>query len=81
MIFRVLARVVCQTGEGPGREGARRSPGRLPGACLRIADFLGVPDAVSVASGTAALHTALLAADIGPGPPGRVDHGRGWRNF
>ncbi|MGR4883957.1 DegT/DnrJ/EryC1/StrS family aminotransferase [Streptomyces sp. LARHCF249] len=33
----------------------------------RIADFLGVPDAVAVASGTAALHTALLAAGIGPG--------------
>lgn len=33
----------------------------------RIAHFLGVPDAVAVASGTAALHTALLAAGIGPG--------------
>ncbi|WP_326699815.1 DegT/DnrJ/EryC1/StrS family aminotransferase [Streptomyces sp. NBC_01754] len=33
----------------------------------RIADFLGVSDAVAVASGTAALHTALLAAGIGPG--------------
>lgn len=33
----------------------------------RIAEFLGVPDAVAVASGTAALHTALLAAGIGPG--------------
>ncbi|MEW1545954.1 DegT/DnrJ/EryC1/StrS family aminotransferase [Streptomyces tsukubensis] len=33
----------------------------------RIADFLGVPEAVAVASGTAALHTALLAAGIGPG--------------
>ncbi|MFE9769476.1 DegT/DnrJ/EryC1/StrS family aminotransferase [Streptomyces sp. NPDC005808] len=33
----------------------------------RIADFLGVPDAVALASGTAALHTALLAAGIGPG--------------
>ncbi|EMF56355.1 DegT/DnrJ/EryC1/StrS family aminotransferase [Streptomyces bottropensis] len=33
----------------------------------RIADFLGVPDAVAVASGTAALHAALLAAGVGPG--------------
>ncbi|WP_151775699.1 DegT/DnrJ/EryC1/StrS family aminotransferase [Streptomyces abyssomicinicus] len=33
----------------------------------RIAEFLGVPDAVAVTSGTAALHTALLAADVGPG--------------
>lgn len=33
----------------------------------RIADFLGVPDAVAVTSGTAALHTALLAAGVGPG--------------
>lgn len=33
----------------------------------RIAAFLGVPDAVAVASGTAALHTALLAARVGPG--------------
>ncbi|MFC9848668.1 DegT/DnrJ/EryC1/StrS family aminotransferase [Streptomyces sp. NPDC060223] len=33
----------------------------------RISGFLGVPDAVALASGTAALHTALLAAGIGPG--------------
>ncbi|MEU8844426.1 DegT/DnrJ/EryC1/StrS family aminotransferase [Streptomyces roseus] len=33
----------------------------------RIADFLGVPETVAVSSGTAALHTALLAAGIGPG--------------
>lgn len=33
----------------------------------RIAEFLGVPDAVAVTSGTAALHTALLAAGVGPG--------------
>lgn len=33
----------------------------------RIAEFLGVPDAVAVSSGTAALHTALLAAGVGPG--------------
>ncbi|MEU1308142.1 DegT/DnrJ/EryC1/StrS family aminotransferase [Streptomyces cinnamoneus] len=33
----------------------------------RIAAFLGVPDAVAVTSGTAALHTALLAAAVGPG--------------
>ncbi|MEU5069147.1 DegT/DnrJ/EryC1/StrS family aminotransferase [Streptomyces virginiae] len=33
----------------------------------RIADFLSVPEAVAVASGTAALHTALLAAGIRPG--------------
>ncbi|MEU3092386.1 DegT/DnrJ/EryC1/StrS family aminotransferase [Streptomyces massasporeus] len=33
----------------------------------RVAAFLGVPDAVSVASGTAALHAALLAAQVGPG--------------
>ncbi|MGH3565267.1 MAG: aminotransferase class I/II-fold pyridoxal phosphate-dependent enzyme [Pseudonocardia sp.] len=33
----------------------------------QIAGFLGVSDAVSVASGTAALHAALLAAGVGPG--------------
>ncbi|MFF7357222.1 DegT/DnrJ/EryC1/StrS family aminotransferase [Streptomyces filipinensis] len=33
----------------------------------RIAAFLGVRDAVAVMSGTAALHTALLAAKVGPG--------------
>ncbi|MEU8626091.1 DegT/DnrJ/EryC1/StrS family aminotransferase [Streptomyces sp. NPDC048669] len=33
----------------------------------RIAAFLGVDDAVAVTSGTAALHTALLAAGVGPG--------------
>ncbi|MEV6057657.1 DegT/DnrJ/EryC1/StrS family aminotransferase [Streptomyces sp. NPDC052107] len=33
----------------------------------RIAAFLGVRDAVAVMSGTAALHTALLAAGVGPG--------------
>ncbi|KPI32872.1 DegT/DnrJ/EryC1/StrS aminotransferase [Actinobacteria bacterium OV450] len=33
----------------------------------RIAAFLGVPEAVAVASGTAALHTALLAAGVGSG--------------
>ncbi|KUM97353.1 DegT/DnrJ/EryC1/StrS aminotransferase [Streptomyces yokosukanensis] len=33
----------------------------------RIAEFLGVPDAVAVMSGTAALHAALLAAEVGPG--------------
>ncbi|MGV4984681.1 DegT/DnrJ/EryC1/StrS family aminotransferase [Streptomyces sp. NRAIS4] len=33
----------------------------------RIAEFLGVRDAVAVCSGTAALHTALIAADVGPG--------------
>lgn len=32
-----------------------------------LATFLGVPDVVAVASGTAALHVALLAAGIGPG--------------
>jgi dTDP-4-amino-4,6-dideoxygalactose transaminase len=32
-----------------------------------IAEFLGVCDAVAVMSGTAALHTALLAAEVGPG--------------
>lgn len=32
-----------------------------------IATFLGVPDVVAVASGTAALHVALLAAGIGSG--------------
>ncbi|MGO4749614.1 DegT/DnrJ/EryC1/StrS family aminotransferase, partial [Streptomyces sp. 2MCAF27] len=33
----------------------------------RIAAFLGVPDAVAVTSGTAALHTALLAVGVGRG--------------
>ncbi|MFC1437563.1 DegT/DnrJ/EryC1/StrS family aminotransferase [Streptacidiphilus sp. N1-10] len=33
----------------------------------RIARFLGVPEAVAVSSGTAALHTALLVAGVGPG--------------
>jgi dTDP-4-amino-4,6-dideoxygalactose transaminase len=32
-----------------------------------VAAFLGAPDVVAVASGTAALHIALLAAGIGPG--------------
>lgn len=32
----------------------------------RVAQFLNVPHAVAVMSGTAALHTALLAADAGP---------------
>jgi DegT/DnrJ/EryC1/StrS aminotransferase family len=32
-----------------------------------LAAFLGVPDVVAVAFGTAALHIALLAAGIGPG--------------
>ncbi|MFF5505860.1 aminotransferase class I/II-fold pyridoxal phosphate-dependent enzyme [Streptomyces roseolus] len=33
----------------------------------RVAHFLDVPDAVAVTSGTAALHTALLTAGVGPG--------------
>ncbi|MGW3495523.1 DegT/DnrJ/EryC1/StrS family aminotransferase [Streptomyces sp. NPDC001020] len=33
----------------------------------KVAEFLGVRDAVAVTSGTAALHTALLAAEIGAG--------------
>lgn len=33
----------------------------------RVASLLGVPDTVAVASGTAALHVALLAAGLGPG--------------
>ncbi|MFI1305719.1 DegT/DnrJ/EryC1/StrS family aminotransferase [Streptomyces sioyaensis] len=32
-----------------------------------LAGFLGVPDVVAVASGTAALHVGLLAAGVGPG--------------
>ena len=32
-----------------------------------LADDLGVPDTVAVASGTAAVHTVLLACGIGPG--------------
>lgn len=32
-----------------------------------VATYLGVPDMVAVASGTAALHLALLAAGVGPG--------------
>ncbi|HUY49169.1 MAG TPA: DegT/DnrJ/EryC1/StrS family aminotransferase [Streptosporangiaceae bacterium] len=33
----------------------------------QVAAFLGAPDVVAVASGTAALHIALIAAGIGPG--------------
>ncbi|MEV8626026.1 DegT/DnrJ/EryC1/StrS family aminotransferase [Streptomyces sp. NPDC051079] len=33
----------------------------------RVANWLGVPEAVSVSSGTAALHAAFLAAGVGPG--------------
>ncbi|MFB7595782.1 DegT/DnrJ/EryC1/StrS family aminotransferase [Streptomyces sp. NPDC056160] len=33
----------------------------------KVAEFLGVRDAVAVTSGTAALHTALLATGVGPG--------------
>ncbi|MEU8349123.1 DegT/DnrJ/EryC1/StrS family aminotransferase [Streptomyces sp. NPDC048845] len=33
----------------------------------RVAAFLGVPETVAVASGTAAIHVALLAAGVGPG--------------
>jgi len=33
----------------------------------RFADYIGVADAVAVNSGTAALHTALAALDLGPG--------------
>ncbi|MEV7501080.1 DegT/DnrJ/EryC1/StrS family aminotransferase [Streptomyces sp. NPDC093018] len=33
----------------------------------KVAEFLGVRDAIAVMSGTAALHTALLAAGVGPG--------------
>ncbi|KOG29359.1 DegT/DnrJ/EryC1/StrS family aminotransferase [Streptomyces resistomycificus] len=33
----------------------------------RVADFLGIRDAVAVASGTAALHLALIVAGVGPG--------------
>ncbi|MER8012601.1 DegT/DnrJ/EryC1/StrS family aminotransferase [Streptomyces sp. NPDC094149] len=33
----------------------------------QVAAFLGVEEGVAVASGTAALHTALLAAGVGPG--------------
>jgi perosamine synthetase len=33
----------------------------------RVAEFLAVPDAVAVTSGTAALHLALIATGIGPG--------------
>lgn len=33
----------------------------------RFADFTGVRHAIAVSSGTAALHLALLAADVGPG--------------
>jgi dTDP-4-amino-4,6-dideoxygalactose transaminase len=32
-----------------------------------VADFVGIPDTVAVSSGTAALHTALLALGVGPG--------------
>ena len=32
-----------------------------------LAAYLGVPDVVAVATGTAARHLALLAADVGPG--------------
>ena len=33
----------------------------------RFAELIGVPHAVAVSSGTAALHLALLAAGVGPG--------------
>ncbi|MFF5663479.1 DegT/DnrJ/EryC1/StrS family aminotransferase [Streptomyces griseofuscus] len=33
----------------------------------KVAEFLGVRDAIAVMSGTAALHTALLASGVGPG--------------
>jgi dTDP-4-amino-4,6-dideoxygalactose transaminase len=46
-----------QYGHGPVTEAFERE----------VAAFLGVPDVVAVASGTAALHIGLLAAGIGPG--------------
>ncbi|MFJ2907125.1 DegT/DnrJ/EryC1/StrS family aminotransferase [Streptomyces sp. NPDC087212] len=49
------------------RRGSSR-PTHVSAATERgVAAFLGVDDAVAVTSGTAALHTALLAAKVGPG--------------
>jgi dTDP-4-amino-4,6-dideoxygalactose transaminase len=46
-----------QYGHGPDTDAFERE----------LADYLDVPDVVAVATGTAALHLALLAAGVGPG--------------
>ncbi len=66
------ARPVLHGNEGKYLEEAFRSTWISGGAFVErferdMAAFLGAPHTVAVASGTAALHLSLLAADVGPG--------------